>query len=905
MPIPDDISDLSIIRKVSSPEDSFLMLGVVRFANSDCNPNAEYDFSSDHKVVKLRSLRGINPQDEILVKYSEKFFEEYCCLCRTCETLKLQNEVLTPKVVELFTDVVDEEIKKVVINLIDEHQSQILPKVSNSKRKKYSWFQKVRAYSQAYETESPCLQTVVPIPNDSGILSPAESMEAPPVSLFEPETFVPRMSSPLPEFLNDSVDFPSFLSSIGETDTRSVKPLDLPEISQPLYEGAKIGRANTMLLLRAFSSNANLSDVNTLKLHSLVQSLIPENNCLPSGHSLIYQQKKALKETMVAHLQLSDGEICVLSFADFLGNVVGRNLESIFRYSEQKEVGPFNDFYNEKVGPVSRWSDNIEIQLVLSTDGVSFTTSSNISLWPFWLAVANLPPKLRMSERNIAMAALYVGKGKPEWTKIVPVLQTELRRQITVTSHEAVYNVKFDVIAIVADLIAKCNLLNMFQHNGYFGCNYCTIEGVTINRTHAYYPFYQDFQVRDPSINEVFVALAELLNDSAKSITNVCGVKGRSSFDGLVKGLPLSAGIDYMHCVLIGVFEDLLKFHWKGRSAADKLIITSEIHNLQSPIEVTIHCRNIRDLPQMGQFKASEFFNYLFFIAPIIFKGRLPEKHYKHLLQLSVAIRILLESSAERDIDIAEAILNDFCSSLVEIVQSDTAETINVHCLRHLAHQCRSFGPLFVFSAMSFESANRIFKRCFTGTHSHCLVICRRYLEAQSLSSALPEDDMATDLVREWCRQKNPSSSKNFCRDFVTSTDSEYALQLFPDATFLSRAEIDGIYFDSLSYRRCPTGPNSYIRYKVGSSALFGQCLFFIVMSEDSLMGGVTFAQIRKIKVLDKIIVEKKPDSEYFFEIEVTDSQDMIEATSFDKMFYLSANGLNYLVSVPQFLDHK
>ena len=41
--IPDNITDLSVIQKMSSPGVSFLMLGPVRFVNSDCDPNAEFD----------------------------------------------------------------------------------------------------------------------------------------------------------------------------------------------------------------------------------------------------------------------------------------------------------------------------------------------------------------------------------------------------------------------------------------------------------------------------------------------------------------------------------------------------------------------------------------------------------------------------------------------------------------------------------------------------------------------------------------------------------------------------------------------------------------------------------------------------------------------------------------------
>ena len=70
-------------------------------------------------------------------------------------------------------------------------------------------------------------------------------------------------------------------------------------------------------------------------------------------------------------------------------------------------------------------------------------------------------------------------------------------------------------------------------------------------------------------------------------------------------------------------------------------------------------------------------FPTIFFVAPIKFKYRLAEVPQKHLLQLSFALRRLLDSSAGKDNDVAETLLNDFCS------------------LPHLAHQCRAFGPLF------------------------------------------------------------------------------------------------------------------------------------------------------------------------------------------------------------------
>ena len=75
-PGPDNITDLSVIKKTSqnNPQD-FPMLGPVRFVNSDCNPNCEYYFTSQQRVVRIKTLTKVKSGDEIVVKYGAEFFE--------------------------------------------------------------------------------------------------------------------------------------------------------------------------------------------------------------------------------------------------------------------------------------------------------------------------------------------------------------------------------------------------------------------------------------------------------------------------------------------------------------------------------------------------------------------------------------------------------------------------------------------------------------------------------------------------------------------------------------------------------------------------------------------------------------------------------------------------------------
>ena len=95
-PVPDNITDLSVIKKTSqnNPQD-FLMLGPVRFVNSDCNPNCEYDFTSQQRVVRIKTLTKVKSGDEIVVKYGAEFFEAHQCLCSSCKNAPAEQNLPT------------------------------------------------------------------------------------------------------------------------------------------------------------------------------------------------------------------------------------------------------------------------------------------------------------------------------------------------------------------------------------------------------------------------------------------------------------------------------------------------------------------------------------------------------------------------------------------------------------------------------------------------------------------------------------------------------------------------------------------------------------------------------------------------------------------------------------------
>ena len=317
---------------------------------------------------------------------------------------------------------------------------------------------------------------------------------------------------------------------------------------------------------------------------------------------------------------------------------------------------------------------------------------------------------------------------------------------------------KFHVVIIVADLIAKPNSLNMYQHKGYYGCQYCTHPGVTYGSRHSYYPlnirvndevYRVKRQIREPMYHENLVKKAENFLQQGNQKLNMVGVKGRSAFSCVVPGLLLSAPVDYMHCVLLGVYASLLARHMKSLNKKERVEIDDILYHVTVPVELSQHGSQPRVLSEVSQFKANEYFNYLFFLAPVVFREFLkPETfQYKSLLRLSFGVRILLETQVQKNITVAEKLLDKFSEDAVDIFGDKKCETINIHCLQQLPDQVRRFGLLFVMSAMCFESAHALLAHFASGLHEFCQIICRRYLEYHQLLQASLEEDDATDLL--------------------------------------------------------------------------------------------------------------------------------------------------------------
>lgn len=123
------------------------------------------------------------------------------------------------------------------------------------------------------------------------------------------------------------------------------------------------------------------------------------------------------------------------------------------------------------------------IHTVFNTDGVDPFKSSDIKVWPIYLAIWNLPPAIQMLKRNLVTCALWIGDCKPPANMFLTGLKQLFRRLgsegLQVKTYCGVKTVFFKPLLGVFDLIAKAPMMNMVQFNGMYGCASCLHPGIT------------------------------------------------------------------------------------------------------------------------------------------------------------------------------------------------------------------------------------------------------------------------------------------------------------------------------------------------------------------------------------------------------------------------------------------
>ncbi|XP_022101244.1 uncharacterized protein LOC110984916 isoform X2 [Acanthaster planci] len=370
-----------------------------------------------------------------------------------------------------------------------------------------------------------------------------------------------------------------------------------------------------------------------------------------------------------------------------------------------------------------------------NSDGTPIFKSSKYSLWPIYLMINELPPRMRRD--NLIVAGVWFGKSEPKMNIFLEKFVTEANLLITEGIswknngqfvHSELYGISCNV-----DAPARATMKNTVQFNGYMGCGLCYHPGVSVERTVKYPVDVCDYSERTDD---------ELLHDMMRATDEghvVRGVKGPTPLINLphfsiVWGFP----VDFMHCVLLGVIRQLTEL-WIDSPAGSPFYIGSlnNIAYLDSVLKQvklpSFTPRTQRPISERKFWKASEWYNWLLFLSLPCLLGILPHAYFIHICSLIEAVFLLLQKSvSEADVNRADILLYSFVAHM-QLLYGRGSMTFNIHSLTHLPKGVKMCGPLWTHSCFPFETANGKIKALLHGNRGIIMQTLHKFLMIKSL----------------------------------------------------------------------------------------------------------------------------------------------------------------------------
>lgn len=181
--------------------------------------------------------------------------------------------------------------------------------------------------------------------------------------------------------------------------------------------------------------------------------------------------------------------------------------------------------------------------------------------------------------------------------------------------------------------------------------------------------------------------------------------------------------------------------------------------------------RKLRDLKHFNIYKANEFRNLCFF-GWIALHQILNNVFFDHLILLVSAVHLLssfnLTASPNNEkISKAKEYLIQFVEEYEKLYGTNFMSS-NVHDLLHLPDCCARHGPLYEFSAFSYESLNSDFLRLANGPKKYEIQIAQNFQLYKYLYNNLVnekiEDDAVANYISKSLFQEKKASNENKLR---------------------------------------------------------------------------------------------------------------------------------------------
>lgn len=431
--------------------------------------------------------------------------------------------------------------------------------------------------------------------------------------------------------------------------------------------------------------------------------------------------------------------------------------------SVRGEIYTGNSYRTHEIRRFLLSGDNFS--LAAATDGIRPHKSSKLELWPIFCTINELD--FNDKSRYVILSSLWSGFKKPNietfWVPFLKEIENLFISGFKWTSNLGITHLSKVIFPLViADAPARCMLSNSMQFNAFYGYCYCLNQGVSVEKGSGWvrvFPF--SYPLPELRTQESTFRCAVTSTRLGKPVQ---GIKGASILF-LIPFLNVITGLipDIMHCVFLGVVSQFINL-WLGSPGQPYYIpksslIDDELANLKVPNEILRDFRKMSS--HLGDWKASEYRNFLLFYSPVALKKLLPPVYYKHWMLLVSAMRILLQKTVTvSQVENAQLMIYKFIALIPDLYGLEHV-SYNVHILLHVVEGTKNWGAPWAYSAFLYEDAGGLIKRLFHGTNSIAKQIFRNFLCGSKL--------------REYSRHFIPLSNESV-RNFYEKLDGPLSL---------------------------------------------------------------------------------------------------------------------------------
>lgn len=359
------------------------------------------------------------------------------------------------------------------------------------------------------------------------------------------------------------------------------------------------------------------------------------------------------------------------------------------------------------------------LSLAVCTDGAAIFNNNSQSLWAIQLYQNYLDPKIRYVPKNVLVVAFHCDAEKPKMKDFFHPLLSDLKAihsagGIVMEKNGCKQKFMPVITHFLGDLPAKIDVQEMKSYAGFDSCGFCYHPGVSIksNPNSSYVRYIR--RDKPEKLRTHDDMLDTYLKIQKKILTPINGVKGISCMIAaphfnLIDGY----GIDYMHCILLGVVKKLLNLWLNSINHSkpfyikpdDQKVLNKRITSIKPTSEIS---RKPGPINKRAEYKANEFRTLLLYYLRYCLSGLLTKTYIDHFQLLSSSIYIMLKDRiSQEEISNAEADLTKFADDF-ERLYGENNVTMDVHLSRHIVNAVHNLGPLWAQSAFALEANNGI-----------------------------------------------------------------------------------------------------------------------------------------------------------------------------------------------------